>query len=264
MSLIEIGETGSWLAHFFEKTVGSYAKKPAELYYLSFGFLFGCSVLLQTTPSQFHRTLINYCPSLPREGALSARLLSVTARLIQSRMSMCHVTAAVIRLSLQELSCTLYLSFQRQSLLQLNKKGCYLTSLQIHKPNECCRDCLKRLVQCVFPFNLIQLFCPHSSSPQSDTTQSISGKCIQRSFEKSEQYQKTLEGKYFFHTKECYHLDCLLILRQLKLTVQFITYFLLCSSWKGSPCFCCFCILLFCRERVEKQIVNTFSFTHPP
>lgn len=59
MSLIEIGETGSWLAHFFEKTVGSYAKKPAELYYLSFGFLFGCSVLLQTTPSQFHRILIN-------------------------------------------------------------------------------------------------------------------------------------------------------------------------------------------------------------
>lgn len=36
MSLIEIGETGSWLAHFFEKTVGSYAKKAAELYYLSF------------------------------------------------------------------------------------------------------------------------------------------------------------------------------------------------------------------------------------
>lgn len=69
MSLIEIGETGSWLAHFFEKTVGSYAKKPAELYYLSFGFLFGCSVLLQTTPSQFHRTLTNYCPSLPHAGS---------------------------------------------------------------------------------------------------------------------------------------------------------------------------------------------------
>lgn len=36
MSLIEIGETGSWLAHFFQKTVGSYAKKIAKLYYLSF------------------------------------------------------------------------------------------------------------------------------------------------------------------------------------------------------------------------------------
>lgn len=62
MSLIEIGETGSWLAHFFQKTVGSYAKKIAKLYYLSF---FGYSVLLQTTPSQFHCILINYCPSLP-------------------------------------------------------------------------------------------------------------------------------------------------------------------------------------------------------
>lgn len=38
MSLIEIAETGSWLAHFFEKTVGSYAKKIAKLYYLSFFF----------------------------------------------------------------------------------------------------------------------------------------------------------------------------------------------------------------------------------
>lgn len=36
MSLIEIGETGSWLAHFFQKTVDSYAKKIAKLYYLSF------------------------------------------------------------------------------------------------------------------------------------------------------------------------------------------------------------------------------------
>lgn len=65
MSLIEIGETGSWLAHVFEKTVGSYAKKIAKLYYLSFFFFFGYSVLLQTTPSQFHHILINYCPSLP-------------------------------------------------------------------------------------------------------------------------------------------------------------------------------------------------------
>jgi len=40
MSLIDIRETGSWLAHFFEKTVGSYAKKTAKLYYLSFFFLF--------------------------------------------------------------------------------------------------------------------------------------------------------------------------------------------------------------------------------
>lgn len=39
MSLIEVGETGSWLAHFFEKTVGSYAKKIAELYYLSFSIV---------------------------------------------------------------------------------------------------------------------------------------------------------------------------------------------------------------------------------
>lgn len=50
MSLIEIGETGAWLAHFFEKTVGSYAKKIAELYYLSFSFLlFGYSVLTDNT-----------------------------------------------------------------------------------------------------------------------------------------------------------------------------------------------------------------------
>lgn len=80
MSLIEIGETGSWLAHFFEKTVGSYAKKPAELYYLSFGFLFGCSVLLQTTPSQFHRILIitaHLCPG--RERSLQGCCLSLLA-----------------------------------------------------------------------------------------------------------------------------------------------------------------------------------------
>lgn len=37
----------------------------------------------------------------------------------------------------------------------------------------------------------------------------MSRKCIQRSFEKTEKYQKVLKGKYFFHTKECYHFDYL-------------------------------------------------------
>lgn len=78
MSLIEIGETGSWLARFFEKTVGSYAKKPAELYYLSFlGFIWMLSSLTDNTmpvPPHSHQLLPIFAPQRERSG----RLLAVT------------------------------------------------------------------------------------------------------------------------------------------------------------------------------------------
>lgn len=140
MSLIEIGETGSWFARFFPKTVGSYAKKTAKPYYLS--SFFGYSVLLQTTPSHFHCILINYCPSLPYvesalwKAAVHCSLdLVLYVHMLQNSWDNHALTSGVELYTVSE--------FSEATSSAVKQRGYYLISPYLYKPKKCCSTCFK-------------------------------------------------------------------------------------------------------------------------